>query len=505
MAEVSGFSLFAVILVAVLVLALFGTFLGLMRRYKRCPADKVLVVYGKIGAGHSSRCIHGGAAFIWPLFQDYQFLDLIPMSIEVNLRNALSKQNIRVDVPSRFTIGISTEMEVMQNAAERLLGLSQKQITDIASDILFGQLRLVIATMNIEEINSDRDKFLLNVSKNVEAELSKIGLKLINVNVTDIKDESGYIEALGKEAAAQAINDAKKSVAEKDRDGAIGEANAKQDERVQVANALALAKIGEAEAHRSERIKISEAESLAQSGEADWQRAQRISIASANSKAVQGENTAKIEIANSDATRREKEAEALRKATAAEKVATAKALEESYQAEKDAETARAKREQATREADVIIPAEIGKRRIEIDAEAEAEKTRRLARGQADAIFAKMEAEGRGIYEILSKQADGFKQIVGAAGGDSKSAFLLMMADKMPELVKMQVEAIKNIKIDKVTVWDSGNGAGGDKTSTANFMSGLAKTIPPLNDLFNLAGMKLPEYLGQEKEKAKDPE
>jgi len=488
MALASGISLFAVILIAVLVLAVFGTFIGLMTRYKRCPADKVLVIYGKTGTGRSSHCIHGGAAFVWPLFQDYQFLDLIPMSIEVNLRNALSKQNIRVDVPSRFTIGISTEAEVMQNAAERLLGLSQKQITDIASDILFGQLRLVIATMNIEEINSDRDKFLINVSKNVEAELSKIGLKLINVNVTDIKDESGYIEALGKEAASQAINDAKKTVAEKDRDGAIGEANAKQDERVQVANALALAKIGEAEAHRSERV----------------------AIADKNSKAIVGENMSKVEIANSDALRREKEAEAQRKAIAAEKVATAKALEESYQAEQEAETARAKRELATREADIIIPAEIDKRKIEIDAEAEAERIRRHARGEADAIYAKMEAEGRGIYEILSKQADGFKQIVDAADGDSKNAFLLMMADKMPELVKMQVEAIKNIKIDKVTVWDSGNGSAGEKTSTANFMSGLAKTIPPLDDLFNLAGMKLPEYLGkgitkEEKPESKKPE
>jgi flotillin len=476
MGVAGGVSLFGVVLLTIVVVAVFGTFIGLMTRYKRCPADKVLVIYGKTGTGQSSRCIHGGASFVWPLFQDYQFLDLIPMSIEVNLKNALSKQNIRVDVPSRFTIGVSTEAETMQNAAERLLGLTQKQITDIASDILFGQLRLVIATMNIEEINSDRDKFLINVSKNVEAELSKIGLKLINVNVTDIKDESGYIEALGKEAAAQAINDAKKTVAEKDRDGAIGEANAKQDERVQVANALALAKIGEAEAHRSERV----------------------AIADKNSKAIVGENMSKVEIANSDAERREKEAEAQRKAIAAEKVATAKALEESYQAEKEAETARAKRELATREADVIIPAEVDKRKIEIDAEAQAEMVRRHARGDADAIYAKMEAEGRGIYEILSKQANGFKMIVDAADGDSKNAFLLMMADKMPELVKMQVEAIKNIKIDKVTVWDSGNNStGNNKTSTAGFMSGLAKTIPPLDDLFNLAGMKLPEYLGKE--------
>ena len=478
MEAMGSVSLFAVILLSVLVLAVFGTFIGLIKRYKRCPADKVLVIYGKTSTGKSSRCIHGGASFIWPVFQDYQFLDLIPMSIEVNLKNALSKQNIRVDVPSRFTIGISTESAIMQNAAERLLGLTQKQITDIASDILFGQLRLVIATMNIEEINSDRDKFLINVSNNVEAELSKIGLKLINVNVTDIKDESAYIEALGKEAAAQAINDAKKTVAEKDRDGAIGEANAKQDERVQVANALALAKIGEAEAHRSERV----------------------AIADKNSKAIVGENLSKVEIANSDAGRREKEAEAERKAIAAEKVATAKALEESYRAEQEAETGRARRELATREADIIIPAEIDKRKIEIDAEAEAERIRRLARGEADAIYAKMEAEGRGVFEILTKQADGFKRIVEAANGESKSAFLLMMADKMPELVKMQVEAIKNIKIDKVTVWDGGNSKDGEKTSTANFLSGIGKSIPPMQDLFNLAGMELPEYLGVEKGK-----
>ena len=206
-------------IILIIVGVLFVTFTAILARYKRCPSDKVLVIYGKTGKNKegsisSARCIHGGASFIWPVFQSYQFLDLNPISIECNLTNALSKQNIRVDVPCRFTVGISTEPEVMTNAAERLLGLSQDEIRNIATDILFGQLRLVIATMDIEEINADRDKFLAAVSTNVEAELRKIGLKLINVNVTDIRDESGYIEALGKEAAAKAINDAKKSVAE---------------------------------------------------------------------------------------------------------------------------------------------------------------------------------------------------------------------------------------------------------------------------------------------------
>ncbi|MCG8542187.1 MAG: flotillin family protein [Clostridia bacterium] len=447
--------MYPIILISVIVVIIFSTIAALFSRYKKCPADKVLVIYGKVGKGaeggiRSAKCVHGGASFIWPVIQSYEFLDLTPMSIEVNLTNALSKQNIRVDVPSRFTVGISTEPGIMQNAAERLLGLRHETIKELAKDILFGQLRLVVATMDIEEINSDRDKFLANISKNVEAELKKIGLKLINVNVTDIMDESGYIEALGKEAAAKAINDAKKTVAEKNRDGSIGEANAKRDERV----------------------RVSEADSIA----------------------VEGENKAKITIAMSEAERREKEAEAERKASAAEKVQSAKALQESYAAEEEAEKARASRERATKEADVVVNAEIEKQKAEINAEAEAEKIRRKAKGEADAILFKMQAEANGINEILRKQAEGFEKLVSAVGGNSKDAVTLMIADKLPELVKTQVEAIKNIKIDKVTVWDSMGGK--DNTpSTANFLSGMLKSIPPFQDVFNMAGMELPDYLG----------
>jgi flotillin len=447
--------------ILIVVFVLFVTLAAILRRYKRCPSDKILVIYGKTGRDASAKCVHGGAAFIWPVFQSYSFLDLKPISIECNLTNALSKQNIRVDVPCRFTVGISTEPEVMTNAAERLLGLTPDNIQNVATDILFGQLRLVIATMDIEEINADRDKFLASVSANVEAELRKIGLKLINVNVTDIRDESGYIEALGKEAAAKAINDAKKSVAEQNRYGEIGKAEADRDKDIRIA-----------ETARDTRIKT----------------------ADANAKAVEGENSAKIAIANSDATRREKEAEAARIAVAAEKVQAAKALEEAYKSERDAELARADREKATRQANIVVPAQIDKEKAIIDAEAEAEKVRRMAKGEADAIFAKMDAQARGAFEILSKQAQGFNQMVAAAAGDPQKAVLMLIADKLPELVKTQVEAVKGIKIDKVTVWD-GAGAGKDgKTSTANFISGMMQSVPPLDELFKMAGLNLPEYL-----------
>ena len=445
---------FLIIVCAILVVAIVAF---LANRYRKCPADKILVIYGSgNGSKKSANCVHGGGAFVWPVIQDYAYMSLTPIGIDANLTNALSRQNIRVDVPCRFTVGISTDPEYMNAAAERLLGQSANQIQEMARDILFGQLRLVIATMSIEELNSDRDKFLEAITANVEVELKKIGLKLINVNVTDIKDESGYIEALGQEAAAKAINEAKVRVAEQEKMGEIGKAEAVRETRIRTA--------------------------------------------AANAEAVKGENEAKINIANSDAVRREKEAEALRRATAAEKVAQAQALEESYAAEQKAEEARATRERATQNANVIVKQEIEKKRLVIEAEAAAEQKRVNAKGEADAIYAKMEAEAKGLYQILTKQADGYDKMIQAAGGDATKAYTLLLLEKLPELVKTQVEAIKGINIDKVTVWDNGSNTDG-KGSTANFLSGLMKCVPPLNELFEQAGMSLPEYLGKTQPKA----
>lgn len=444
-------SIYLILIAAIVIIVLIS---AIIKRYRRCPSDKILVIYGKTGKG-SARCIHGGGAFVWPIIQDYAYLSLTPISIDANLTNALSRQNIRVDVPCRFTVGISTEPDSMNNAAERLLGQTQTQIQELARDILFGQLRLVIATMSIEELNSDRDKFLENISTNVEVEMKKIGLRLINVNVTDINDESGYIEALGKEAAAKAINEAKVSVAKEDKNGEIGKAEAMKETRIRTAEA--------------------------------------------NAEAVKGENEAKVAIANSDAIRREREAEAQRRAVAAEKVQQANALQEAYVAESEAEQRRAERERSTQKANIIVPQEIEKQRKIIEAEAIAEQKRVNAKGEADAIYAKMEAEAKGLYEILTKQAAGYDKMIQAAGGDATKAYTLLLLEKLPDLVRTQVDAIKGINIDKVTVWDNGGGGADGKGSTANFLSGLMKSIPPLGELFEQAGMSLPEYLGKKNE------
>ena len=440
----------SLILVISFILVFLGTSVFFFSRYKRCPSDKILVIYGKTGGGRSSKCIHGGASFVMPLFQESAWLDLTPIPIEIKLEGALSKQNIRVNTPSTFTVGISTQSGVMENAAERLLGRNLQQIRELAGDIIFGQMRVVLATMDIESINADRDLLIEKITNGVEVELTKVGLRLINVNIQDITDESGYIEALGKEAAARAINEAKVSVAQQERDGEIGKSNAEREQRVQVSAAQATA--------------------------------------------VEGENLAKIKVAQSDAKRREQEAEAERLAAAAEKVKAAKALEEAYASEETAERARAKREQATQHANIVVPAEIEKAKIETLAEADAEKTLRLKKGEADGLQSVMEAEARGTLAALQSKAQGFADIVRGAGG-ADEATILLVTEQLPQLVEEQVKAISNLNIDSVTVWDSGKGADG-KNDTASLVSGLAGALPPLHQLTRNVGIELPEFLGK---------
>ncbi len=483
-----------VLVLALLLLVFF------ISRYRRCPSDKILVVYGKTGGEQSAKCYAGGAAFVWPVIQDYRYLDLTPISIDVNLQDALSKQNIRVSVPAQFTVGVSNKPNLMISAAERLLGLDQPSIRSLAHDIIMGQMRLVIANMDIEELNTDRDKFVESVYTNVGNELNKIGLELINVNVTDIQDESGYIQALGKEAAAKAINDAKVKVANEVRTGAIGQAEAEQEQRVKVADANSRAEVGEAKANQQQRVNVADSLSLAEIGEAEALQKQRVSIAEANSRAeigeaearavaIHGKNEANIKIANSNALKDIEVSEADRKATAARKVAAAKALEEAFVAEQQAETARGKMELAKRQADEVVEADIEKQKAIIAAQAEAERRRETAKGEADAILAKYMAQAEGQEALLKKQAEGFQKLVDAANGDPQSAIGYLMIDKLTELAQIQTSAIKDLDIDKVVVYDNGSGKG-----VGNFVQGLYGMMPQLNDFLQQSGMSLPEAL-----------
>jgi len=418
---------------------LFGIIAFLAMRYRRCPSNKVLVVYGRVGPEQASRCFHGGGTFVWPLIQDYDYLDLTPLTISVPLKGALSLQNIRINVPSTFTVAIDTTPEAMKNSAVRLLKLTAREIEQMANEIIFGQMRLTIASLTIEEINQDREKFLAAIRANIDPELRKLGLTLLNVNITDITDESGYIESIGKKAAATAVNQARVDVALQERTGAVGQSDAKRDERVQVAGF--------------------------------------------NAAAVQGENTALAQEADYNATLAEKEAAAKRRGEVAQAEAEAKIQDAVAQAETSRLTA-----------EDVVPREIAKRKVEIDAEASAEKLRREARGEADAILAVKTAQAEGIRKVLHAKAEGYRLLVEACEGDARHAATMLLVEKLEKMVELQTEAIRNLQIDKVVVWDSGSGDGGG-SSTANFASSLIQSLPPLHDIAKVAGLELPEYLG----------
>jgi flotillin len=466
-----------------LIVIVFFMIVYMASRYKRCPSDKILVVYGKVGTGRSARCIHGGGNMVWPIVQDYAFLGLTPMTIGIPLKNALSMQNIRIDVPSSFTVGVSTDPAIMTNAAERLLHLGSKEIEQMAGEIIFGQLRLTVASLTIEQINQDRESFLEAIRKNVEPELNKIGLYLINVNITDITDESNYIESIGKKAAAEAINRAKVDVAEQDKSGAIGEAEANREKEIRVAENVAESEKGRKRAQADQRIFVQVQESEAVKGEKKASAEQRIFVQAQEAEAVAGENKAKANIASTNAELAIKEAEAMQRGEVAKRQAQAEIQKAQYLAE-----------QERLNAAEIVKQEIERRKIEIAAEAEAERNRRTAKGQADATLVQYEAKAKGLRQLLDSKAAGYQALVESCGGDARAAATLLMIEKLDEIVAKQVEAIKNLKIDKITVWDSNAGAG-TGSSTAGFVSSLIKSLPPLQEVAAMAGVELPSYLG----------
>lgn len=408
--------------------------------YKRCPSNKILVVFGKVGKKRSVRCCHGGGAVIFPLIQGSAFMDLTPRTIHIPLKGALSQQNIRINVPSTFTVAVGTKLEIMENAAVRLLGLTSKDIESMASEIIVGQLRLTVASLKIEEINQDRERFLEAIRKNIESELHKIGLTLINVNITDITDESGYIESIGKKAAATAINQAKIDVANEEKKGEIGKAAADTEKRIEVANAQA--------------------------------------------SAIRGESLAKASIAATNAELAEKEADAEKRSRIAFE-----------QAEVAIQQAKAEAERKRLHTSDVIPQEIAKQKVTIQAEAEADKKAIEAKAEAEAHKTVQEAKAAALSKLLSAKAEGFSEIISSCGGDLSKASTMLLIEKMEELVKVQVEAIKGIKIDKITVWDSGSQTKGKGSATTDFISNFVQSMPAMHDVAKMAGVKLPEYLG----------
>lgn len=500
----------------VFALALFlGLILLFVSRYKRCPANRVLVISGRVGGDEAARCISGGGAFVWPVIQEYAYLSLEPMQINIPLKDALSFENIRVAVPSVFTVAVGSESEVRQNAAMRLLGRPQDAIMKDAQDIVFGQMRQVIASMTIDQINRDRDGFLHKIQVSLEPELKKIGLVLINVNIHDLRDESGYIEAIGRKAAATAVQQARGDVADQERMGEVRVAEAEREKLVLVANASKEREIGLALADRERAVRLAELDKERQAGEQtavferevqvkEAEQKKRVAVANADARAMAGEAESQAMIVATQAQLSLRQAEAYQVTETKKREAEAAVVEAANRAQTRAAIADAERVEAEQRARLEAPAKAEKARTIVEAEAAAERQRIGAVAEAGAIFAKLDAQARGEYEVLSKRAEALGQLVEKAGG-AREAFQLLMVDNIPLLADSAAKAISNIKFDKVVVWEGGNANGnGTASGTAGFIQNMAKSMPPMMDVLRtVAGVELPAFLGtmaQEPEK-----
>ena len=390
-----------------------------------------------------------------------------------------------------MTAAVSNQAGIMENAAIRLLGLSTQQIQTLAQDIIIGQMRAVIATMRIEDINQDRQSFMAKVNEAVAVELEKIGLALINVNIRDLDDESGYIKAIGRKAAAEAINQANVDVAEQEKRGQTGVAERQRDQRVAVAAAVADAEIGEADANRKKRQMVAAAVAEAQIGEATADKSKRQQTAKLDADAVQAETGANAQKASYRASQKVAEEEARNKGESAGKEADGAIRVAQEIAQKRAEDARAIREQSRLNAEIVVPADAEKKRVVIAAEAQREQAVLQAKGQAEATLAKMTAEGQGVQAVLDGKATGYRNLVQSAG-DPQVATALLIIEKLTEIANVQAKAIQDLPIEKIVIWDGGSENGG----LSNLGKKIMGALPPMHELARQVGLDLPEFLGK---------
>ncbi len=293
-------------------------------------------------------------------------------------------------------------------------------------------------------------------------------------------------------------------MADKSEMGETRVAEAERDKSIQVANAHKLREIGTREAEREQAVRVAtlEREQKVAEQQAVFEReaqvkhaeqAMRVSVAEANAKAIEGENQSQAMIAASQAELDGQEGRGLpdrrNRGNARRKRRCWKPRTAPWPRRRWPKPNASRPNAAPRSKPRPRPK---RPRIIVEAEAEAEKRRIEAKGEADAIFAKLEAEARGQYEILAKKGEGLQRIIDACGG-AKEAFQMLMLEHFDNLAEASAKAISNIKFDKVVVWENGsqNGHG----NTANFLQSMARTLPPMMQVMkDIGGVELPESL-----------
>lgn len=538
--EITNLGILICAIVALVVLsAIF-----VVSRYRKARPDEILIKYGKVRGNKAAQIVRGNGAFVWPIINAYETMSLRPIQLNLDFKQAISKENIRVDVPSNIVVAVSSDLDLQQLAVERLLGMSIDELKRLIAETVYGQMRIVIAQMSIVELNSDRETFQKKVMENVSNELKKFGLELKNINIQDIRDHAKIIENLGQLATATAekeaqvniatqkqekmisiaeqsrleetkvadtIKDKAIAVAAAERDKQVGVAEARSEQAARIAKAEAEQEVKEANARKESQIgqNLAEQEIAASNSMLEVKRAEaekdailgkntakedvaeseaRLAVkqANANMTARVGANTAAEEVALSEAKLAVTKAEATRKKGEAEVIAEQSILKKKEQEQRDVEMARAERVEAKYKADNIIPAQMKKKEVEVNAEAtkakaiieatgEAEAIKAKALAEAEAIRLKGEAEGAARAALLKAEADNFAQMLEASQLHPEIAVQFKMVDNYVKIAEHQADAYSNLKLGDVKVY-------GNASTAGDFMEKLMHSIAPVLDI-----------------------
>ena len=512
------------ILIGVIAFVLILSTVVVISRYVKCKPNEILIKYGKLGSGKadavkSAKIVHGKGTFVIPIIQGYATMSLEPIQMNLDFKGALSAENIRVDVPTNLTVAIDTEDAMMQTAAERLLGMDQRAIQNLVSEVIYGQMRIVIAKLTISEMNTDRDKFQQMISENVTNELKKYGLKLMNINIVNIQDAANIIVNMGKEAAAKTENEALFRIAEQEKVGksriakenkekeiAVAEADAEEKSKVAEANKTRDLNIASAERERITGIEKAKAEKETNVAKAIAEKDAKVAEANADRdiRQANADKNAKVatnlalqEIAQSNAELEVKQADAKRLAGEAQVDAETKVAIKRQEQEREVEKAKAAKIEQQLQAEKVIPAEMAKKETVIKAEAEAEKLKKeadgysastLAKAKADAEAtrlrgeaeakanqAKLLAEAEGKKQSLLAEAEAYKQMLEASEQHPDLAIQFKIVEKInyTDIAKAQSAAFEKMNLGNINIYDSGDGK-----SAANFMKNMVNTVAP---------------------------
>lgn len=451
-------------------------------RYKTVSPDEAMVVTGSMlgskntlvdDTGRKIKIVRGGGAFIWPIFQQAQFLSLLSHKLDVSTPEVYTEQGVPVMADGVAIIKIGGSTEDVATAAEQFLGKPTEALKGEAQEVLEGHLRAILGMMTVEEVYRNRDKFAQEVQGVAARDLKKMGLQIVSFTIKDVRDKHGYLDALGKPRIAAVKRDAEIAEAEAIRDSRIQKARA--DEEGQKAELLRDTNVAEANKDKELKVASFKREQDMAKAEAD----QAYHIQEAKSKQLVVEEQMRIDLVRKEREIDIEEKEILRREKQYDAEVKKKADADRYSVEQAAEAAKAR---TLREAEAL------QYRIEAEARAMAEQKRLdgLAIAEADRAKGTAEAEVirlRGLAEAEAKEklADAFAKF-------GEAAVLDIVVKMLPELAGKVAAPIGSI--DKLTVVDTGKGEGAARVS--NYVTSLMATAPEM--LKNVSGIDVEKII-----------